>query len=154
MRKLIIYFLILFANFQLALADCEFSIINYTDSAVSAKVGFFGKVESSLYVPPAEARVIKLQSEYHCNDATSLGTGRVYIMFPKDPSGAGATYSPVNNQINLLGKFTGIENGRPMQADNGKPIWLNYTGNAITENKFEVKLNFVSRPNSFSAGTQ
>ena len=152
MLKPIILLSLFASNF--VFADCEFSVINYTNSIVTAKVGFYNGIESSLKIPPATTKVLKLKNDYLCNSANSLGMGVSYIMFPNDPNGAGANYSPESNKVNLLGKATGERNGRPMIADDGAPIWLNYSGNAIDADSFQVKLSFIARPNSKSAGTQ
>ena len=139
---------------SLTFADCDFIIINYTDSAVSLKAGFYGGIESNIVAKAADTSILRIKSDYKCNSATKIGLGRAYIRFPKDPHHAGANYSASDGQINFLGKFTGETGGRIMNADNGTPVWLNSTGLAIDETTFQVKFNFISRPNSFSAGTQ
>jgi hypothetical protein len=138
---------------SLAFADCDFKIINYTNFEVSAKVGFYGSTESSILVKPSDTTFVRMKGDYKCNDATPFGTGRAYIMFPKDPQGAGANYSPLERGINFMGRFSGSAGGRIMQADNGQLIWLNASGKPINDTTFEIKLNFTERPNSMSAGT-
>ena len=138
----------------LASADCDFVIINYTDSAVSVKAGFYGKNASSLIAAAADTSIIRLKSDVKCNDSNAIGLGQAYIMFPNDSHGAGANYSPSQGGLNFMGKFTGDASGRLMTADNGTPIWLNASGLAIDDSQFQVKLNFIGRPSSRSAGTQ
>ncbi|MDD3266341.1 MAG: hypothetical protein PHC75_04080 [Burkholderiales bacterium] len=150
MKKLII---ILSTISTLSYADCMFKIINYTDSEFSAKIGFYNEKSEIVLVNPADSTIIKMTSKYECNSSTSSGIGVSYISFIKDPNGAGANYSAENKSINIMGRYTGSANGREVNSDNGKKFWLNATGDAITDEKFEVKLNFTSRPNSFFGGT-
>lgn len=150
MKKLI---LILSITSTLSYADCMFKIINYTDSEFTAKLGFYNGESKVVLVTPADSTIIKMTSNYECNSSTSSGVGVSYISFIKDPNGAGANYSAENKSINIMGKYTGSANGREINSDNGQKFWLNATGGAITDEKFEIKLNFTSRPNNFFGGT-
>jgi len=149
--------LILSVISQIAIADCDFIIINYTDYPTTAKVGLFtslnNPIESTVKVKPNTTSMNRIKSDYNCTDSNQLGMGLAYIRFPNDPNGAGANYSPEKSSINLTGKSTGEKSGIPLLSDNGMPLWLSATGRAIDNKSFEVKLNFVKRPNSFSAGT-
>lgn len=142
---------------QFCHADCDFIITNYTDYPATAKVGLFTSlsksVESTVKIKPNTSTATRIKSDYDCTDANNLGMGMAYIHFPNDPNGAGATYSPEQSSINLMGKATGEKSGKPLVADNGMPLWLSATGKAVTDKSFEVKLIYIGRPNSFSAGT-
>ena len=153
MKKNLLLIIVTLINSNLAFADCDFKIINYTNFEVSAKVGFYGGIESSIMVKPSDTTFVRLKGDYKCNDSTPFGTGRAYVMFPKDPQGAGTNYSPLENGINFMGRFSGSAGGRVMQGDNGQLIWLNSSGKPIDDTTFEIKLNFTERPNSLSAGT-
>lgn len=135
-------------------ADCMFKIMNYTDSAITAKVGFYKGNSKTILVPPADTTIEKIASNYLCNDAAPNGLGLTYIMFPKDPDYGGVNYSPIAGKATLMGNYQGMPDGRLVKADNETPLWLNVTDNAVDDNVFEVKLNFTGRPNSRSAGTQ
>lgn len=134
-------------------ADCMFKIINYTDSEFTAKVGFYNGESETILVKPADSTIIKMVSHYECNSSTQSGLGVTYISFIKDPNNAGANYSAENKSINIMGRYTGSPDGREVNSDDGKKSWLNATGNAVTNEKFEIKLNFTSRPNNFFGGT-
>ncbi len=137
-----------------ALANCQFVIINYSDSPLSVKCGFYGGASKVAMVKPATTTILKVVSDYQCNSATTLGTGRAYIEFPHDSYKSGANYSPINDTINLMGHFTGSLSGREIIADNGTHLWLSNSGTTLSAERFEVKINFIERPNSRSAGTQ
>ena len=145
---------IVYSCCQLAMADCDFIVINYTDYAVLFSAGFYGESAHSRSAKAATATVLRVNSSYSCNDANRIGIGRAYLKFPNDANGAGANYLARQDALNFMGKFTGDASGRQMTADNGSLVWLNSTGLAIDENEFQVKLNFVARPSSRSAGTQ
>lgn len=150
MKKLI---LLLTITSTLSYADCMFKVINYTDSEFTANVGFYNGENKTVLIVPADSTIIEIKSDNECNSSTPSGLGLAYISFIKDPYGAGANYSAENKTINIMGRYTGTINGREIVSDNGQKLWLNASGNAITNDKFEVKLNFTSRPNSFFGGT-
>lgn len=152
--KKIIPTLILSSFYSFTHADCMFKIINYSDSEVTAKVGFYGSTDKTIVVAPADTIIEKIDSPYNCKSTNVSGLGRSYISFIKDPAYGGANYSPENNSITLMGKFSGTDGGREIRADNGTPVWLNTMGSPMIESEFEVKLNFTGRPNSRSSGTQ
>ena len=135
-------------------ADCMFKIMNYTDSAITAKVGFYKGNSKTILALPADTTIEKISSNYLCNDAAPNGLGVTYIMFTKDPDYGGVNYSPIAGKATLMGNYQGMPDGRLVKADNETPLWLNMTDNAVDDNVFEVKLNFTGRPNSRSAGTQ
>lgn len=136
-------------------ADCMFKIINYTDSSITAKVGFYRGIASTVLVEPASTAIESIPSVYLCNSSAANGLGVSYISFTKDPDYGGANYSPISKHINLMGAFKGdSSDGRIVRADNGTPMWLNATDLAVNDSVFEIKLNFTGRPNSYSAGTQ
>ena len=136
-----------------AIANCDFVVINYTDATLSVKAGFYGHNESSEVVKPASTRIMRVKSDYACNDSTAYGTGRIFLTFPKDPSGGGVNYSPINDDVIFLGSFSGDAGGRLIQSDNGSPVWLNAAGHAVTATTVEVKLNFRGQANSRLSGT-
>lgn len=135
-------------------SDCMFKIMNYTDSAITAKVGFYKGNSKTIVAQPADTMIEKIPSDYQCNDAAPNGLGVTYIMFPKDPDHAGVNYSPIAHKATLMGNYQGMPDGRLVKADNETPLWLNVTDNAVNDDVFEIKLNFTGRPNSRSAGTQ
>ncbi|MBX9598223.1 MAG: hypothetical protein K2X04_06575 [Burkholderiales bacterium] len=152
MKKNLLLIIVTLINSNLAFADCDFKIINYTNFEISAKVGFYGSIESSIMVKPSDTTFVRMKGDYKCNDSTPFGTGRAYVMFPKN-QGSGANYSPLEKGINLMGQFSSSAGGRIIKADNGQQIWLNASGKPIDDTTFEIKLNFTERPNSRSAGT-
>ncbi len=136
-------------------ADCMFKILNYSDSAVTTTIGFYGTKESKTFVvSPADTAIEHVKSEYECNSVGNGGLGKAFVQFPKDPNYGGANYSPEDDRINVMGKFNGNAGGREVLADNGTPLWLNTINKPMESSVFEIKLNFTGRPNSFSAGTQ
>lgn len=135
-------------------ADCMFKIINYTDSAITVKMGFYRGKEITMIAEPAITTIESIPSSYQCNGAAPNGLGVAYVSFPKDPDYGGVNYSPITKMANLMGVFTGTSDGRIVKSDNGTPLWLNVTDLAVDDEVFEVKLNFTGRPNSRSAGTQ
>ncbi len=152
--KKIITIVMLSSICNLTNADCMFKIINYTDSTITAKVGFYGSSDKIITINPADAAIEKITSPYNCKSTSVSGLGKSYISFINDPAYGGANYSPENDSITLMGKFSGTDGGREIRADNGTPIWLNTMGSPMIESEFEVKLNFTGRPNSRSSGTQ
>lgn len=158
MNNLFKYFLNLSGGYLIlsttyAFADCEFAIINYTSATVTARAGFYAKIESTILVKPATTTLLHLKSDYGCNAVSRIGTGLAYISFPKDPNSTGVNYSPIDDSLNFLGKFSGDASGRPLSADDGTPLWLNAAGHPVTAAQIEIKLNFSSRPNSRVSGT-
>lgn len=135
-------------------ADCMFKILNYADSPVTVKIGFYRGESEEFIAEPATTSIRSLHSQYACNGSSIAGLGVVYVSFPKDPDHAGAIYLPRSGTIKLQGDFTGTPDGRLMRADNGTTVWLNTTDLAIDAETFQLKLNFTGRPNSFVAGTQ
>ncbi len=136
-------------------ADCMFKLMNYTDSPVTVKVGFYKGESEEFVAEPATTSIRKItSSQYLCNSTNASGFGVVYVSFTNDPDHAGAIYVPRSDSVKLKGDFTGTPDGRFMRANNGKPIWLNTTDLAIDDETFQLKLNFTGRPNNFSAGTQ
>lgn len=139
-------------------ADCDFIITNYTNYPLTAKVGIFASldknIESTVRIKPNSSTATRVKSDYNCTDSNSLGMGLSYLRFPNDPNGAGVNYSPEKGAINLMGKATGEKSGRPLVTDNGMPVWLSVaTSRAVNNKTFEVEINYVGRPNRFSAGT-
>lgn len=146
------------AIIQSAYADCDFIITNYTSYPLTAKVGIFlsldKSIESVVKIKPNATTATRVKSDYNCTDSNSLGMGLAYLRFPNDPNGAGANYSPEKGAISLMGKATGEKSGRPLVADNGMPAWLSVADSRAVDSKsFEMEVNYVGRPNSFSAGT-
>ncbi len=156
--KLLNRILLSLAVMQSVHADCDFIITNYTSYPLTAKVGFFlglhKSIESIVKIKPNSTTATRVKSDYSCNDSNSLGMGLAYLRFPNDPNGAGANYSPEKGVISLMGKATGEKSGRPIVADNGMPAWLSVADSRAIDNKtFEMEVNYVGRPNTFSAGT-
>ena len=135
-------------------ADCMFKIINYTDSPITAKFGFYNGNSTTLIAKPADTTIQTITSNYECNSPSPSGLGVSYLTFPNDPDQGGVNYSPITKRANLMGVFTGTTDGREVKSDNGTPLWLTVTDLSIKDDVFEVKLNFTGRPNSRSAGTQ
>ena len=152
MRKLGLFVAVLGFS-QFANADCDFTIANLTNFEFTAQVGFYNGSESTITVQPSITTIYRVKSTYACNATTVIGTGRAYIVFPKDPDGAGANYLPSQNGINLMGSYAGSSGGRYIRANNGQIVLMDANGGAVTDTSFTVRLNFVSRPNSRSAGT-
>lgn len=136
-------------------ANCMFKILNYTDSAVTTTIGFYGAPNNKTFiVAPADTVIENFSSTYDCKSISASGLGKSFVQFPKDPGYGGANYSPENDRITLMGKFSGNSGGREILADNSTPLWLNTMNKPMESDVFEIKLNFTGRPSSKSAGTQ
>lgn len=154
MKKLLTT-LILSSCYSFAQADCMFKILNYSDSAVTTTIGFYGANNNKTFiVAPADTAIEHFKSDYECNSVGAGGLGKAFVQFPKDPGYGGANYSPENDRITLMGKFNGNSGGREILADNGTPLWLNTMNKPMESAVFEIKLNSTGHPNSLSAGTQ
>jgi hypothetical protein len=138
---------------SLSWADCQFKIINYTQSPITAAIGFYGGTSKTLVVAPTSTAIEKLASNWQCTDSTDYGSGVSFIRFPNDPDLAGANYAPEQSKINLLGRDSGAANGRFVTADDGKSLWLTNRGVTINKQTFEVKLERTQQANSKVAGT-
>lgn len=155
MKKTLIGLILLNSVIPMAFADCMFKILNYSDSAVTTTIGFYGaKNNQTFIVTPADTAIKHFKSDYECNSIGAGGLGKAFVQFPKDPGYGGANYSPENDRITLMGKFSGNSGGREILADNGTPLWLNTMNKPMESAVFEIKLNFTGRPSSLSAGTQ
>ena len=154
MKKILVSLILISSLPQIAQADCMFKILNYSDSPITTTIGFYGESSMTFVVAPAETAIEHFKSDYDCKSVGPSGLGKSFVLFPKDPAYGGANYSPENDNITLMGKFSGTDGGRELRADNGIPIWLNTMGSPMESKSFEIKLNFTGRPNSKSAGTQ
>jgi hypothetical protein len=152
MRKLLAL-LIVTASSPAVFADCTFVISNLTNYEFTAQVGFYGGTESTILVQPSIETIAKIKSDYSCNSSSMIGTGRAYVMFPNDPDGAGANYAPVQDGLNFMGAFSGNVAGRYIKSNNGHVVLMDANGKPVNDKSFSLRLNFTSRPNSFSAGT-
>lgn len=136
-----------------AFADCRFIIANLTNFQFTAQVGFYGGAESTVIVPPAATYNKKIKGPYQCNSSTLIGTGVAYISFPNDPNSGGVNYSPSNGMINFMGEYSGGSGSAYIHADNGQTVLMDGNSNGVDDKTFTIRLNFISRPNSRSAGT-
>lgn len=153
MKKLLLTALITSIT-SIANADCMFKIINYSDSPITVKFGFYNGQPMTVLAKPADTTIETVTNNYQCNSQAPNGLGVTYLTFPNDPDQGGVNYIPAAQHANLMGKFTGTTDGREVKSDNGTPLWLTVTDLSIKDDVFEVKLNFTGRPNSRSAGTQ
>lgn len=151
MKKISIFLGILLSSN--VFADCMFKIINYTDSQVTTKIGFYHGQNKTIIAEPATTTIESIPSNYQCNGVTPVGLGVSYVSFTKDPGHGGMNYSPSSKSAMLTGTYAGSSYGRIIQADNGSKLWIDINDNAIRDDVFEIKLNFTGRPNSRSAGT-
>lgn len=136
-----------------AFADCRFVIANLTNYNVTATMGFYGGAESTIVVPPTATFNKKIKGPYQCNSASLIGTGVAYISFPNDPNGGGVNYSPSTGNINFMGEYSGSSGSAYIRADNGQTVLMDGNSNGIDDKTFTIRLNFIGRPNSKSAGT-
>jgi hypothetical protein len=149
----LIYYIIGGAYLSPTLADCTFEITNYTNSTFSIAYGFYGtKAQESTIIKPAILTTKQISSSYQCNSVNNLGDGVAYIKFIKDQNNTSAIYSATNQAITLLGNSNGSPWGRELIADNKQHLWLSRDSTTVSDH-FALKISFVQRPNSKSAGT-
>ncbi len=136
-----------------AFADCRFVIANLTNFNFTVQMGFYNGAESTIVVPPTATFNKKIKGPLQCNSSSIIGTGVSYISFPNDPNGGGVNYSPSTGNINFMGEYSGSSSSAYIRADNGQKVLMDGNSNGVDDKTFTIRLNFIGRPNSKSAGT-
>ncbi|MEN9945996.1 MAG: hypothetical protein RLZZ293_382 [Pseudomonadota bacterium] len=151
--KFYIRLLVALGLINLTYADCNFSVVNYTNYPISVTMGWYQGVESTVTVKPVSTMQLTLKSINNCTSSSAFGSGLAYLKFPADPQQTRINYIPEQNSLRI-GALKPIDpNGTIIRSDDQHQIWLNRSKLTIDSQNITIYLDFVQRNGSKISGT-
>ncbi len=128
LAKMNFLYLIIFGASNIAFADCQFAIANYSSTKLVATVGFYHGESKTLDVPARGVNSIVLKSNLECTGTTNYGGGVSFIRLGNNVNTDGGwVYVPNNDMYRALGIVRKDNSGAFIKQANKKAILLKNT---------------------------